>query len=180
MTTFMVGDRVRLLARGEYIEFGEIGTVANIITMDDGGLVYYVRFRPEEPDWPHNFQYHPADELEAPFGACRTSRVLVLWTSLDVTYAAPTPVPPSSRCAAADPAPQPRSGQTCPPEPTPGRSPDRSANSPRPTKLAAEVVAAICADYATGRWSQADLAYIYGVSQPTVHKYVTAQRPGGN
>lgn len=28
--------------------------------------------------------------------------------------------------------------------------------------------------------SQADFAYIYGVSQPTVHKYVTTQPSEGN
>lgn len=179
MTKFTVGDRVRLLARGEYIAFGEIGTVAEIIT-DGDEVVYYVRFRPEEPDWPHNYQYHPADELEPRVVARRASRMLVRRTSLGVPYAAPTPVPRSSRYVVADPAPQPRSGQNDPPEPTPGRSPDRSAKPPKRPKLAPEVVAAIREDYATGRWSQADLAYIYGVSQPTVHKYVTAQPTEGN
>lgn len=46
------------------------------------------------------------------------------------------------------------------PEPTPAR-PDR-----RP-KLTAEDVRAIRADYAAGKWSQGDLAYIYGVTQST-------------
>lgn len=47
------------------------------------------------------------------------------------------------------------------PEPTPARV-DR-----RP-KLTAENVRTIRADYAAGKWSQADLAYIYGVTQSTI------------
>ncbi|BCO43899.1 hypothetical protein MINTM020_47540 [Mycobacterium paraintracellulare] len=47
------------------------------------------------------------------------------------------------------------------PEPTPARV-DR-----RP-KLTAEDVRAIRADYAAGKWSQGDLAYIYGVTQSTI------------
>lgn len=63
MSTFKVGDRVRLLAKGELFPVGDIGTVAEIFT-DGDEPVYYVRFAPDEPDYPHNFQYHPADELE--------------------------------------------------------------------------------------------------------------------
>ncbi|MGV7698396.1 hypothetical protein PJM27_22390 [Mycobacterium kansasii] len=35
-------------------------------------------------------------------------------------------------------------------------------------KLSDDDVRDIRADYAAGRWSQKDLAYIYGVSQPTI------------
>lgn len=38
----------------------------------------------------------------------------------------------------------------------------------RRPKLTAEDVRAIRADYAAGKWSQGDLAYIYGVTQSTV------------
>lgn len=48
------------------------------------------------------------------------------------------------------------------PEPTPPTRVDR-----RP-KLTAEDVQAIRVNYAAGKWSQADLAYIYGVTQSTI------------
>lgn len=47
-------------------------------------------------------------------------------------------------------------------ESTPPKRPDR-----RP-KLTAEDVRAIRTDYAAGKWSQGDLAYIYGVTQSTI------------
>jgi hypothetical protein len=60
---YPIGARVRLLAPNELFT-GEVGTVAEHITDDEGQLIHYVRFRPDEPDYPHNFSYHLADELE--------------------------------------------------------------------------------------------------------------------
>lgn len=57
---------------------------------------------------------------------------------------------------------QPVDGTPGPAEPTTPKRPDR-----RP-KLTAEDVRAIRADYAAGKWSQGDLAYIYGVTQSTI------------
>lgn len=63
------------------------------------------------------------------------------------------PVPPVS--------PQPTGHAEGGPEPT------RTPIDRRP-KLTAEDVRAIRADYAAGKWSQGDLAYIYGVTQSTI------------
>lgn len=48
-----------------------------------------------------------------------------------------------------------------------GPGPTRTPIDRRP-KLTAEDVRAIRADYAAGKWSQGDLAYIYGVTQSTI------------
>ena len=64
MNKFKVGDRVRLLAEGEPWPVGEIGTVERTFPGDDGEPVYYVRYYPDEPDYPHNFGYHLDDYLE--------------------------------------------------------------------------------------------------------------------
>jgi hypothetical protein len=58
------GTRVRCLARNELFT-GEIGTVTRTFIDDDGELMHVVRFRPDEPDWPQNTNYHFTDELEA-------------------------------------------------------------------------------------------------------------------
>ncbi|VBA46742.1 hypothetical protein [Mycobacterium pseudokansasii] len=47
----------------------------------------------------------------------------------------------------------------------PERTPARVDRRP---KLTAEDVRSIRADYAAGKWSQGDLAYIYGVTQSTI------------
>lgn len=115
-------------------------------------------------------------------GPRRSSRALVRRTPLGVPYAAPTPVPNSSRPAGVEPAPQPFSGQGRPPEPTPEPRADRRA------KLTEDDVREIRADYAAGRWGIKDLADIYGVAQPTmsavVHRrtwrHVTDQPTEGN
>ncbi len=74
------------------------------------------------------------------------------------------PSPPRHTSA---PAPrQPTSDTASPPEPTPKAK-------PRPRlKLTDATVREIRADYAAGRWSQGDLAYIYGVSQNTINRIV--------
>jgi hypothetical protein len=112
----------------------------------------------------------------------RSSRALVRRTPFGVPYAAPTPLPSPSRYVAAEHAPQPASGQTGPPEPSPERAPNR-----RP-RLTEDDVREIRADYAAGRWGVNDLADIYGVTQPTmsavVHRrtwrHVTDQPTEGN
>ncbi|ULP48612.1 hypothetical protein [Mycolicibacter virginiensis] len=112
----------------------------------------------------------------------RSSRAVVRRTALGVPYAAPTPVPNPARPAGVEPAPQPRSGQDGPPEPTRVRAPDRRA------KLTEDDVREIRADYAAERWCIKDLADIYGVTQPTmsavVHRrtwrHVTDQSTEGN
>lgn len=65
-----------------------------------------------------------------------------------------------------EPTRQPASGAPSVPEPTPRRGPRGLA------KLTAEDVRAIRADYAAGKWSQSDLAYIHGVSQHTIYRVV--------
>ncbi|PQM52511.1 hypothetical protein C5U48_09420 [Mycolicibacter virginiensis] len=64
MTKFKVGDRVRLLAEGEPWPVGEIGTVLEVFTGDDGESVYYVRYYPDEPAYTHNCGHHLDDDLE--------------------------------------------------------------------------------------------------------------------
>jgi hypothetical protein len=68
------------------------------------------------------------------------------------------------RRPAQEPAPQPASDRASAPEPTP--------NAARRPKLTERDVWAIRADYATGGWTQADLAYIHGVTQNTIHRVV--------
>lgn len=67
------------------------------------------------------------------------------------------------------------------------QSSDDTASGPEPTaeptpspidrtvKVTAEDVRAIRADYAAGKWSQADLAYIYGITQNTVSRIIRGQ-----
>ena len=63
MSGYPIGARVRLLTQNELFN-GEVGTVTDTITDDEGQLVHVVRFRPDERDYPHNFSYHLTDELE--------------------------------------------------------------------------------------------------------------------
>jgi hypothetical protein len=86
-------------------------------------------------------------------------------------YVAQGGLPNAPRSSAALPAPQPASGPPSPPEPTPRRRRGQGV------RLSAEVIAEIREDYATRRWSQADLADIYGVCQATVCKYVNSTEP---
>lgn len=86
-------------------------------------------------------------------------------------YAVPStsrrPVPPLS--------PQPVDDTDDGPEPAPAKQrPDR-----RP-KLTAENVRDIRADYAAGKWSQHDLAYIYGVTQSTISAAVSGDTHVGS
>jgi hypothetical protein len=62
MSGYPPGTRVRLLTKYELFA-GEVGTVMRTFLDDDGELVHVVRFRPDEPDWPHNTNYHFTDEL---------------------------------------------------------------------------------------------------------------------
>lgn len=71
-------------------------------------------------------------------------------------------VPSTPRYPATPLSPQPVEVADGVPESTPSKRVDR-----RP-KLTAEDVRAIRADYAAGKWSQGDLAYIYGVTQSTI------------
>lgn len=89
-------------------------------------------------------------------------RPLIKRTPVGRPYAVPS-VPQHPRRPLS---PQSASDRESVPEPTPARV-DR-----RP-KLTAEDVRAIRADYAAGKWSQADLAYIYGVTQPTISAAVS-------
>lgn len=73
MNKFKVGDKVRLLAKGEPWPVGEIGTVAEVFTGDDGEPVYYVRYYPDEPAYTHNCGHHLDDDLE-PAGAGDSDR----------------------------------------------------------------------------------------------------------
>lgn len=101
----------------------------------------------------------------------RSSRALVRRTPLGVPYAAPTPLPSPARYVAAEQAPQPRSGQSGPPEPTPLVPCEPAAPNRRP-KLTEDDVREIRAEYAAGRWGVNDLADIYGVTQPTMSAVV--------
>lgn len=80
-------------------------------------------------------------------------------------YVEPSDLPTSRpRYSSGLPA-QSASGDTGGPEPTP--KPKRRAPA-----VSAETVREIRADHSTGKWSQADLAYIYDVSQHTVYHVV--------
>lgn len=79
------------------------------------------------------------------------------------------PLPPLS--------PQPTDDAESVPEPTPPQ--EEPAHKPQPghgmgrAKLTDEDVRAIRAAYAAGKWSQHDLAYIYGVTQSTISAVVS-------
>jgi hypothetical protein len=79
-------------------------------------------------------------------------------------------LPTTPRRPAPEPAPQPTSGTTSAPEPTP--------KADRRPKLTEDDVRAIRADYAAGRWTQGDLAYIHGVTQNTIHRVVRGLASG--
>ncbi|WP_136623086.1 hypothetical protein [Mycobacterium attenuatum] len=70
------------------------------------------------------------------------------------------PLPPLS--------PQPTDDAESVPEPTPPQEEPTPKRPDRRPKLTAEDVRSIRADYAAGKWSQGDLAYIYGVTQSTI------------
>lgn len=76
-------------------------------------------------------------------------------------------VPSTPRHPAPEPRRQSTDGHDGGPEHTPSQH-----REPR-AKLDTDDVRAIRADYAAGRWDQADLAYIYGVSQSTISSVVT-------
>ncbi len=79
-------------------------------------------------------------------------------------------VPTTPRRPAQDPAPQAPSDIDSASEPTP--------KSDRRPKLTEDDVREIRADYAEGRWSQGDLAYIHGVTQNTIHRVVSGLASG--
>ena len=81
----------------------------------------------------------------------------------------PYAVPSATQHREPEPTRQPTSGTASGPRPTHRRDPRGMA------KLTAEDVRAIRADYAAGKWSQSDLAYIHGVSQHTIRRIVTGQ-----
>jgi hypothetical protein len=85
---------------------------------------------------------------------------LILRNALNVPYAAPYAMPNPARYSAATSTGQLEDGHTGTPESTPRRS-------TRP-KLSDDDVREIRADYATGQWTQKDLADIYGVSTGTI------------
>lgn len=92
-------------------------------------------------------------------------------------YIAARDLPTSPRYTPGPRPAQPASGPATAPEPTPKATADRCP------KLTDDDVRAIRAEYAAGRWTQTDLAYIYGVNQSTVqavvrgrtHKHVQPQ-----
>lgn len=73
-------------------------------------------------------------------------------------------MPTTPRRPGQEPAPQAQSDAESAPEPTP--------KVDRRPKLTEDDVREIRADYAEGRWSQGDLAYIHGVTQNTIHRVV--------
>lgn len=81
----------------------------------------------------------------------------------------PYAVPSAPQHREPEPTRQAASGTASGPRPTPGGGPRGVA------KLTAEDVRAIRADYAAGKWSQSDLAYIHGVSQHTIHRIVSGR-----
>lgn len=81
-------------------------------------------------------------------------------------------VPSTVRYPATVADPQPAEDTGSGPEPTPEQA---SAPADRTVKVTAEDVRAIRSDYAAGKWSQADLAYIYGITQNTVSRIIRGQ-----
>lgn len=98
-------------------------------------------------------------------------------------YAVPGRLPDPSRYSAALQAAQAASDDETAPEPTPPDGASAPATQPaqpkRPRKkrkaLTDDEVAEILADYFGDKWSQGELAHIYGVSQSTIHCIVTGK-----
>jgi hypothetical protein len=99
----------------------------------------------------------------------RPSRPLVRTAPNGTRYIAQSDLPPRPGYTGAPLPPQPASGTPTAPEstPKPKARPKPTGNTTR-RKLTDDDVRAIRAEYAAGRWNQADLAYIYGVTQNTV------------
>lgn len=95
-----------------------------------------------------------------------TPRPLVKRTPDGRRYLAPSRVPDLSLRPRSEDAEQPASGPGSPSGATRGRHGVGRA------KLSDDDVRALRADYATGKWSYADLAYIYGVGAATARNVV--------
>jgi hypothetical protein len=80
----------------------------------------------------------------------------------------PYTVPSAPRYPASEPTPQLVDDTASGPEPTP-------APVDRSVKVTADDVRAIRSDYAAGKWSQHDLAYIYGTTRNTISRIVRGQ-----
>lgn len=78
-------------------------------------------------------------------------------------------VPSTSRHPAPEPPQQLMNGHDRGPEQTTPQGRERRV------KLNPDDVRAIRADYAAGRWDQADLAYIYGVTQSTISAAISGK-----
>jgi hypothetical protein len=74
-------------------------------------------------------------------------------------------VPPTAQAPAANPPRQSTNGHASALEPTP---PHRLGHGRGRSKLTDDDVRAIRADYATGRWTHRDLAYIYDVAPAAI------------
>jgi hypothetical protein len=99
----------------------------------------------------------------------RSAKPLIRRTADGRRYVDPSELPPPRPRYSSGLPTQPASEAVTGPEPTPARAPKPKPNrrSQAPA-IGDETVLEIQADHATGKWTQADLAYIYNVSQHSV------------
>lgn len=97
-------------------------------------------------------------------------------TATGVRYAVPSAVPSVPWQPDPEPAPQSARGSAGCAEST--ADAERPSTPTRRHKLSDDDRAAIRADWASGNWSQHDLAYVYGVSRPTIGATVRGLRRG--
>lgn len=117
---------------------------------------------------------HAPPQPPNPAGQAVSPRPLVRRTPNGTRYIAPNDLPKRPRYSAAITPTQPARRAETAPERTPEATPtaEASGRGSRGKKLTDDEVREILGHHSAGTWTQADLAYIYEVSQTAIHSIV--------